>query len=80
MYFGYIKFMTKTTIKRYLISSLVTFLGSFFLVTGGIMMEQDFMFTKAAIIAATFSGLMVGARAVAKIVYEVGYDLLSAKK
>jgi len=72
--------MTKENIKRYIISSLVTFLGSFFLIVGGTMMQSDFVFTKTAIYAATFSGLMVGARAVAKIVYEIGYDLLSSNK
>jgi len=72
--------MTKENIKRYLVSSGVTFLGSFFLIVGGTMMQDDFVFTKTAVYAATFSGLMVGARAVAKIVYEIGYDLLSTKE
>ena len=72
--------MTKENIKRYLISSVITFLGTFFLIIGGTMAEKSFVFSHTTVYAAVFAALTAGARAVAKVIYEVGYDLLSNKE
>ena len=72
--------MTKENIKRHLISLALTFVASFFLVTGFQLSSPDFVFSADAIRIAALAGLISGTRAVAKIVYEFCYNFLSTNK
>ena len=72
--------MTKENIKRHLISLGITFVASFFLVVGFQLSDPNFVFTIVAIKAVVLSGLIAATRAVAKIVYEICYNLLSTKE
>lgn len=71
--------MTKTAIKRYLISSGITFVATFASFVAALMMDSSFVFTKASIIAAVLGGVVVATRAVMKIIFEVATLLLSKK-
>lgn len=72
--------MTKENIKRHLISLVLTFLATFFLVVGFEMADPNFVFSAVSIKIVALAGLIAGARAVAKIVYEISYNYLSPKK
>lgn len=67
-------------IKRHLVSLGITFVATFFLVMSFEISDPDFVFSAISIRALAMSALIAGARAVAKIVYELCYDLLSKKK
>ena len=72
--------MKKNTLKRHLISSGITFVATFFLVVSFAIGSDDFVFSKSSFVALVISGLIAGTRAVAKIIYEIAYNLLSSKK
>jgi len=71
--------MTKQALKRYLHSSIITFIASFAMTFCGMIMVEDFVFTKMTLISASIGALGVAVRTVAKIIYEVASDLLSSK-
>lgn len=70
----------KETIKRHLISALLTFLGTFIVVVCALMSSDTFVFEKTAIVASIVSGLVAGARACVKVVWEIGAYLISESK
>jgi len=70
----------ENTLKRHVISALVTFAGFFLFTFGGIVMQPDFGFSKSAIIAAVIAGLIAGIRALAKIAWEIGSYLIARRK
>jgi hypothetical protein len=72
--------MTFQDFKRHLISLGITFVATFLLVTGLAMSQDNFVFSKDAVIITVLSAASAGARAVAKIVYELCYSFLSTKK
>lgn len=68
--------MTLEAIKRHLVSLVVTFVATFLLVISFEISNPDFNFSLDALRVLAVSGIVAGARSVAKIVYEVVYDLL----
>ena len=69
----------KENLKRYGISSIITFVGTFAVSFGALLSADTFAFTKGAVISAVLSSLVVAGRAVTKIIYEIGTYLLSSK-
>lgn len=70
----------KETIKRHLISLTVTFVGFFFFTFGAALMQESFDFSKSALSAAILSAGLAGVRACAKIIWEIGKELISKNK
>lgn len=68
--------MSITTFKRHIVSLLVTFVATFLLVISFEISDPDFVFSTTTLRVLALSGLIAGARSVAKIVYEIVYDLL----
>lgn len=71
--------MTTENILRHLRSLLVTFVASFLLVVAFEISSDDFVFSVEALKITTLAGLIAGARAVAKIIYELAYNYLFKK-
>lgn len=69
--------MTKEALKRHLISLAITFVATFFLVMSFEISDPAFVFTATSLKVLALSALIAGARAVAKIIYEIAYSLLS---
>jgi hypothetical protein len=69
----------KNNIKRHLISLAITFVATFLLVVCFQISSDEFVFSKTSLVALALSGLIAGTRAVAKIIYELAYNLLSSK-
>lgn len=72
--------LTKDTIKRYLISSGITFLATFAATLSTAIMADNFAFTKSAWISAIAGAVIVAVRALFKIIYEISADILSTLK
>lgn len=72
--------MTKETIKRHLISLGLTFVATFFLYVGLMIKDDAFIFTTTALQGIFVGGVIAATRAIAKVIYEICYDLLSVKK
>jgi hypothetical protein len=72
--------MTMKTFYRHLISAGITFIATFFLVVGFAISQDTFVFSKDALMAVIASAMAAAARALGKIIYELCYTLLSAKK
>ena len=66
-------------IKRHLISAGITFVATFFLIFSFGIGSDSFTFSKDALLALAGSALVAGVRALAKIIYEVAYDILQTK-
>lgn len=71
---------TKANIKRHLISAAITFVATFLFFFCGLVMTEQFKFTWDALYAASLGGFIAGARAVAKIIYEVAGEVLSSEE
>jgi hypothetical protein len=71
--------MTKDAIIRHLISAGITFVATFFLIFALGLGEETFTFSKDAVVALAGSALVAGVRALAKIIYEIAYDILNTK-
>ena len=71
--------MTKETIKRHLISLFITFIATFLLVIAFEFKSDDFVFSVDAIKIVMLSGVVAGARAVFKLVYEIVFNYTSSR-
>lgn len=69
-----------TNIKRYAISSVITFVATFVLVFFTAVGADDFVISKASLYALIGSAVMVATRAVAKVIIELATSLLSKPK
>jgi hypothetical protein len=70
----------KDTIKRYAVSSLITFVGMFLLVFSAELMQPSFIFSQASITSLVVSSLIVATRGVAKVVWEFSAYLLRSNE
>lgn len=71
--------MTKETIKRHLISLFITFIATFLLVIAFEFKSDDFIFSVDAIRIVILSGIVAGARAVFKLIYEIVLSYVSSR-
>lgn len=69
--------MTKDTLKRYLISSGVTFAAMFLMTFCATIIDPEFTFSKAAISGAVIGAVSTAGRSLAKVVYEFAAKLFS---
>lgn len=56
--------------KQHVISFLLTFVASFFVVFGGIIANSDAALSKETIVAALIAGILSASRTVAKVIQE----------
>ena len=70
----------KETIIRHLKSALVTFIGFFLFAFFTTIGSDEFVFSKATLISATFGGVIASIRAVAKVLVELGSYLITFYK
>ena len=70
----------KETIIRHLKSALVTFIGFFLFAFFSTLAADEFVFSKATLIAAAFGGVITAIRAVAKVLVELGSYLITFYK
>ena len=64
-------------IKRHLISMGVTFVGFFLLTFGAALLSDTFVFNQSAITAIAISATIAGFRGIAKLIYELGRELIA---
>lgn len=72
--------MNQEIIKRHAVSATITFLATFAFVFFGLVMQDTYELSKDAILAAFSGASIAGARAVAKIIYELASEFLFSNK
>lgn len=70
----------KDTLKRYLISSGVTFIAVFAMTFCASVMDETFVFSKTALTSTAIGAVGVAFRALAKIIWEAASYVLSTIK
>ena len=66
--------------KRHIISAGVTFVGTFLMTASVLIGADGFAFSKASLAAAIIGAVITATRAVTKVIYEIGAELVSKKK
>lgn len=70
----------KTTFKEHLISAVITFVATFFLMMSLMISDANFTWSKESFQALVVACAISATRTVAKIIYELCSQLLSKKK
>jgi len=65
-------------LKRHLVSAGVTFVGTFIVAFIATVTAEDVTFSKELIFSALSGAIVTGGRAITKIIYEIGTDLIQS--